>query len=48
MKKIILLLIVIFSLSSCANQRYHGVGNTTHAYKAKKYQQQRLQSQFTR
>jgi len=43
MKKLVLSLIVIFSLNSCANQKCHGVGNTTHAYKAKKYQQQRLQ-----
>lgn len=46
MKKLALVLLVIFSLTSCASSRYRGVGNTPHAAKAKKYQQQRTYSQF--
>lgn len=46
MKKLVLMLIVAFSLSSCASHRCHGVGNTPQAYKAKKQSQQRIKSQF--
>ena len=46
MKKLVLMLIVASSLSSCASHRCHGVGNTPHAFKSKKHQQQRTYSQF--
>jgi hypothetical protein len=46
MKKLIFALIIVIFASSCASQRCHGVGNTTHALKAKKQQQQRTFSQF--